>query len=281
MSTYTTYRDTSALTRNKLITSVKNGKLEVLEQLYKKYNNNFVKKMMRIYGCNAIYAQNVFKEALEVVSQRIKKGHLKQINTRDEKYLFDIGEKRLIVHLIKDQDPNIWQKVYTKHRNRFINWAVHHFSFCDKNIAQEVFQEVMVVLNEDIRRNRMTELHGNYLTTIGKRMLLNLHNRANIGYRVVNEWQCRYHDDGTVEIENNDTGLNHKAIAIVKHALSQLSTNCWEVFKLQYLQGWNMEMIASELGFANAQIAKNTRSRCLKRVRKQVGLLEKLQNIMW
>lgn len=69
-----------------------------------------------------------------------------------------------------------------------------------------------------------------------------------------------------------DSELEEEKGELIKIVLQKLKRmkNCYEIVKAFYLNGWDLEMIASELNFKNTDSVKNRKATCLKHVRQKI-----------
>lgn len=77
--------------------------------------------------------------------------------------------------------------------------------------------------------------------------------------------------DDPSQLEASEQNFEKRRLAAEK-GLMQLKDKCREAIRLYYLQKKSMEEIAELLGWANEQVARNKKYRCLQKLRQLIGL---------
>lgn len=156
--------------------------------------------------------------------------------------------------------------LYRLYRNEFVRWGVHQYS-CSEAEAKDVFQEVIIRFYQNIISGRLLELTSDtrtYLYAIGKYQFLNLIKK---NYRTVT---FSHHElinaansiDNSMEQSEEE---KHNS-EMVKQHLALLDDKSRRILEMYYLEGMNMEAIAKEVGYKNADVAKKKKYEIMKKL---------------
>lgn len=154
--------------------------------------------------------------------------------------------------------------IYEKFRSPMILWLVHSCR-CDEEVAKEVYQLTILVLYENVRLGKLTELKSSlktYLFAIGKNKLSEHRKR-----------QSRIIDDYFFEhLEQDDSGVAAKVqweekMELIERAMEQLEAKCRLILNLFYFNRCSMKSIAEQLELASENAAKTAKNRCFKKLR--------------
>lgn len=154
--------------------------------------------------------------------------------------------------------------LYAKYRNEFIVWSQNKYKV-RKELAQDVFQESIFEYYQNIKSGRLTELvsgEKTYIFQIGKFKILNL---------IKKESRVTYHDNlqmikGKEFEEFMDAEEKNYTNEQLKEAISKLPEDCQKVLELHYFNEFDMESIAENMGYKNADTAKSKKSLCMKKL---------------
>ena len=133
-----------------------------------------------------------------------------------------------------------------------------------ENDAEDLFQDAMIVLYSKVR-NKEFELTCSlktYLYSIARNLWLNKL-KQNSKYTLVNH-DTEYIELGTEELKTLDVNPRYKRIM---EQFAHIGESCKEVLLMFYFHRMSMYAIANDMGFANEQVAKNKKSRCLKKLK--------------
>lgn len=156
--------------------------------------------------------------------------------------------------------------LYRLYRNDFIRWGVNNYS-CTESEAKDVFQEVIIRFYQNVVSGRLTVLTSDiktYLWAIGKYQFLNLikSNRRTVtfsSYPLINT-----ETPADLSMENAEEE-KHNA-EMVKQHLSLLDEKSRRILEMYYLEGKDMNTIALEIGYKNADVAKKKKYEVMKKL---------------
>ncbi len=180
-----------------------------------------------------------------------------------------------IIEKIRQGHEKVLMSLYADFRDEFIVFAYKNFG-AQKEQAKDAFQETILDFNENIVTGKLTELTCSvktYLFQIGRNKVINILRK---------EQRITYNDNlHLIKVKEYEDFMDEENISFTQEQISQaiekLPDDCKEVLKLHYFKEYDMESIAREMNYKNADTAKSKKSLCLKRL---VAELNKLKLIL-
>jgi RNA polymerase sigma factor (sigma-70 family) len=173
------------------------------------------------------------------------------------------NEKALLEGLAANNKKAI-ETIYRDNYNMIQSLVINNNGSSDD--AKDVFQEAMIVLYEKARSGSF-ELNcqiKTYIYSVSRRLWLKRLQQLN-----------RYSPPGEsheatvpVEDEIEDHGKLNDEFEMMDKAISSLGEPCKSLLEAYYLQKQNMQVIAANFGYTNADNAKNQKYKCLMRLKK-------------
>jgi len=163
---------------------------------------------------------------------------------------------------IRDQ---MLEKVYVKYFPIIRNFISDNNG--NDEDAQDVFQDAIIIFYSKVR-NPDFELSctvKTYLYSVARNLWLNKLRKNNKIQPLDNLLDFVELPQDTFEILKT----NPEKSKVQRH-LAQLCGPCREVLELFYFHRMSMHSIAQEMGLANEQVAKNKKSKCLKKLKNLV-----------
>lgn len=155
-------------------------------------------------------------------------------------------------------------ELYKKYRNEFIVWAQSKYKI-RKEQAQDVFQESLFEFYQNIISGKLTELVSNektYIFQIGKFKIINsIKKESKITY--FENLQLIKGKEFEEFMQVEDQNYSNEQL---KDAIAKLPEDCQKVLKLYYFDEFDMESIAENMGYKNADTAKSKKSICMKKL---------------
>lgn len=179
-----------------------------------------------------------------------------------------------IINKLKQGDENVLINLYSNHRDEFIFWSHKNFGTQTEQ-AKDAFQEAILDFHQNVISGRLTELSSTiktYLFQIGKHKILNIQKK---------ERRMTYHDalhlieNGEAEKFMEEENKEYTQEQISK-AIENLPEDCQRVLKLFYFSEYDMESIAREMNYKNADTAKSKKSLCMKNLMTELKKLSML-----
>lgn len=167
-----------------------------------------------------------------------------------------------ILNKLRSGDDSPILDLYTLYRNEFIAWSEKTYKATEEQ-AKDAFQDAVIDFHQNVISGHLQELTSSvksYVFQIGKHKLLNI---------VKKELRLTYLDTLHV-IKNGELESfmeeEHKAYSQeqISNAIEKLPDDCQKVLKLFYFSEYDMESIARELNYKNADTAKSKKSLCMK-----------------
>lgn len=146
---------------------------------------------------------------------------------------------------------------------------------CSEEDAEDIFMDALLIVRENMLSGKVKHLEGvrNYVLTV----CLNVYRertRARL-QQVQQEVLVReaLYDEAPEETEQINTYWQHKT-DLATRALSHLGKSCQQLIRYYYVDRLSMADIAQKMHWASADVAKTSKSRCLRRWIKQIEALE-------
>jgi RNA polymerase sigma factor (sigma-70 family) len=175
---------------------------------------------------------------------------------------------KMTIQKIKDGDQEIIVQLYKEYRQDFIRWAKNKFSI-EKDDTEDIFQETVLDFYLAIRDLKLTEINVNiktYLFACCKNRIYKLkkYKEKNVSLEKLNEFLIpdKVADDNDLTFE------------IVKLAISKLPNKYEHLVNLYYLQENCLEAVSQKLNYKNVNVAKKTKSNCMKMLAIKVREIE-------
>ena len=167
-----------------------------------------------------------------------------------------------LLQRLQDGDNSPIYELYKLYRDEFIVWSKSTYKATDDQ-AKDAFQDAILDFHQNVISGHLTELSSTiktYLFQIGKHKLLNIQKK---------ESRMTYHDalhlidNGEMEsfMEEEQKAYSQEQIS---KAIEKLPEDCQRVLKLFYFSEYDMESIAREMNYKNADTAKSKKSVCMK-----------------
>lgn len=179
-----------------------------------------------------------------------------------------------IIQQIKQGDEQPLFEIYTLYRDEFIVWSAQQFG-ATKEQAQDVFQESILDFHQNIMSGKLSELTSSektYLFQIGKHKILNLLKKER---RMTYQDALHLIKGKEYEVFMDDQNCIY-AQEEISNAINKLPSDCQDVLNLYYFKEYDMNSIAREMDYKNADTAKSKKSVCMKKLIKELSQLKML-----
>lgn len=174
------------------------------------------------------------------------------------------SDKELIERLSKG-DEDAFRQIYRSHKREANDWLIKHFG--DGFSFEDVYQESVIILYEAALDGKLSQLScalKTYLFAICRNQLLNAFKLQKRQDSKVDEVTIYYR-----EWINPDESDQDK-VELVKETIYGMEDPCKSILTLFYYQGKSIEEMAVELGYADKNVVKVQKSRCLKYLKEWV-----------
>jgi RNA polymerase sigma factor (sigma-70 family) len=172
------------------------------------------------------------------------------------------NEKALLLGLARNERKAV-ETIYKENYNMVQSLIINNNGSTDD--AKDIFQEAMIVLYEKARSGSF-ELNcqiKTYVYSVCRRLWLKRLQQAN-----------RFMEIGNIEtvvpVDEDMEGheKRNREFGMMEKAIDSLGEPCKSLLEAYYLQKRNMQEIAFEFGYTNAENAKNQKYKCLVRLKK-------------
>ena len=174
----------------------------------------------------------------------------------------DNNERELLKGLAKS-DKKAVETIYKEHFNMVQSLIINNNGTSDD--ARDTFQEAMIVLFEKARSGTF-ELNcqlKTYVYSVCRRIWLKRLQQLN---RYVNEIEGFETVSVDEDIEEHEK--SHEEFLLMEKTINNLGEPCKGLIEAYYIQKKNMQEIANQFGYTNADNAKNQKYKCLMRLKK-------------
>ncbi len=175
----------------------------------------------------------------------------------------EIIEKSLLQGLANGDKKTV-EAIYKDHFNTIQSLIINNNGSSDD--AKDIFQEALIVLYEKVRSGSF-ELNcqiRTYLYSVSKRLWLKKLHHASRFMPAGDDLEPTIPvDDEIEEHEKRDAEFE-----MMEKAISNLGEPCKSLLEAFYLKKQNMQVIAADFGYTNADNAKTQKYKCLMRLKK-------------
>ena len=167
-------------------------------------------------------------------------------------------------------DKNALAEVYKDNRDSVISWITRKHS-CSLEEAKDIYQDAIVIFYNNAAKGKISAINfsiSSYLHEVVRRQFLNKlkkENRMSRGFLDL----LQASDD--VNTENQQ--VFEQKLEVVHRALQELSEACKQLIKLKYFANLDMQTICDQLGYKNAETAKNLKYKCMRILRRKVNIM--------
>jgi RNA polymerase sigma factor (sigma-70 family) len=176
-----------------------------------------------------------------------------------------IEEEKVLLEGLAKEDKQSIEKIYREHYNMVQSLVTNNNGTADD--AADIFQELMIVLFEKAKTGNL-ELHcqlKTYIYAVSRRLWLKKLTQAQRFAQTDVE-----HIEEVVSVEE-DLELHEKKqndFTLMETAMSKIGEPCKSLLEAYYLQKKQMQVIAADFGYTNADNAKTQKYKCLVRLKK-------------
>lgn len=171
---------------------------------------------------------------------------------------------------IKSDNKEVLQALYYQYFKMVRHIAITNRG--NEESAKDLFHETLMVLVHVVKKEefQLTSSLSTFIYSIAKRLWLkelkkNSKTSLHDSFDNTSNLSDTTNYDELLEVHTE----KEKNIKKMHIALQQLGTSCFELLKHFYFTKLSMEKIAEELGYNNADVAKNQKYKCLQRLKKQ------------
>jgi RNA polymerase sigma factor (sigma-70 family) len=173
------------------------------------------------------------------------------------------GNEQALLRGLARNDRTAVETIYKENYNMVLSLIINNNGSADD--AKDIFQEAMIVLYEKAKSGTF-ELNcqiKTYVYSVSRRLWLKKLQQAN-----------RFSEVGDIEsvvpVEDDveDHAKKNTEFEMMDKAIGSLGEPCKGLLEAFYLQKKNMQEIAADFGYTNAENAKTQKYKCLMRLKK-------------
>ena len=175
----------------------------------------------------------------------------------------EINEKALLEGFARNDRVAV-ESIYKANFNMVQALIINNNGSADD--AKDIFQEAMIVLYEKLKTGtfELNCLIKTYIYSVSRRLWLKRLQQASRFATPVEGMESVV----TVEEDIEDHERRNTEFEMMDKAISGLGEPCKSLLEAYYLQHRNMQEIAADFGYTNADNAKNQKYKCLMRLKK-------------
>lgn len=130
--------------------------------------------------------------------------------------------------------------------------------------AEDVFQDSLIILFKKVKTKEfvLNASLGTYIYSVCKNLWLKELNKSSRLSKLTEEY-----DSIPIEQSTIDALLHNERVQMVATLLDQMGPDCKKILQLYYFEKLSMKQIKDKLGLSSEQIAKNKKSKCMKKLR--------------
>ncbi|MEO8405697.1 MAG: sigma-70 family RNA polymerase sigma factor [Chitinophagaceae bacterium] len=174
------------------------------------------------------------------------------------------NNEQLLLQGLARNDKKAVETIYKDHYSVIQSLIINNNGSADD--ARDIFQEAMIVLYEKARSGSF-ELHcqlRTYIYSVARRLWLKrLQQSRRFSGEIVNTEEVVHVEEDVEEHVKRDLEFG-----MMEKAIIGLGEPCKSLLEAFYIQKKNMQEIASNFGYTNAENAKTQKYKCLMRLKK-------------
>ena len=176
-----------------------------------------------------------------------------------------IEEEKVLLQGLANEDKNSIEKIYREHYSMVQSMVINNNGSSDD--AADIFQESMIVLFEKVKTGHF-ELHcqlKTFIYAVCRRLWLKKLGQMQRYSSPPNE---NMEDLVSVEEDMETHENRQKEFSIMEAAMGKIGEPCKSLLEAYYIQKKQMQSIAADFGYTNADNAKTQKYKCLVRLKK-------------
>ena len=175
-----------------------------------------------------------------------------------------IEEEKILLQGLASEDKGAIEKIYRDHFGMVQSLVLNNNGTSDD--AADIFQESMIVLFEKARSGSF-ELHcqlKTFIYAVSRRLWLK---KLNHSQRFIAPGE-QMEELASVEEDMDVHEQRQQEFSIMEMAMSKIGEPCKSLLEAYYVQKKQMQAIAADFGYTNADNAKTQKYKCLVRLKK-------------
>ena len=175
-----------------------------------------------------------------------------------------LEEEKILLQGLANENKTSIERIYREHYNMVQSLVVNNNGSTDD--AADIFQEAMIVLFEKVKTGGF-ELHcqlKTFIYAVSRRLWLKKLNQQSRFSTNSDSMEEVVSVDEDMEVhENRQNEFN-----LMEMAMNKIGEPCKSLLEAYYIQKKQMQAIAADFGYTNADNAKTQKYKCLVRLKK-------------
>lgn len=175
-----------------------------------------------------------------------------------------LEEEKILLQGLANEDKSSIERIYREHYSMVQSLVVNNNGSTDD--AADIFQESMIVLFEKVKTGGF-ELHcqlKTFIYAVSRRLWLKKLNQQQRFSATSDHMEEVISVEEDIEVHEN----RQKEFNLMEMAMSKIGEPCKSLLEAYYLQKKQMQAIAADFGYTNADNAKTQKYKCLVRLKK-------------
>ncbi|MBL6446450.1 sigma-70 family RNA polymerase sigma factor [Fulvivirga sp. 29W222] len=184
-----------------------------------------------------------------------------------------------IILRLKQDDSSCLEDLVVAYKSYCVN-GLKKKTKCSDEEAEDLFIDALLELRDKVLSDKLDHLLNakSYIFGICYNKWLSAQRLKNktifTSIDAEGYYQQYLKDDSSLDLE--DLEYKMQLLNITNRALGTIGEKCYKLIKYFYIEKRSMEDIANIMGFASADVAKTSKSRCFKKLVEKTKELEKL-----
>ena len=171
-----------------------------------------------------------------------------------------------IIVAVKNGSREVIRDLYLENREGFISFMIQKFAVPKDNV-EDFYQDAILALIENIRKGKLDDLKSSirtYLFSIGKFMAFKHYKKPKMSVVDFSDFEESLEDD------NEDIAKDEELIQLIQSKLTQMNEACKKILIQFYYEQKKIDEIVILGDYANKDVVKSQKSRCLSHLKKLV-----------
>jgi RNA polymerase sigma factor (sigma-70 family) len=171
-----------------------------------------------------------------------------------------------IIDAVKNESKEAIKSLYIENRAGFIRFVVQKYAV-PNDVVEDMYQDAIIALIENIRKGKLDDLKSSistYLFSIGKFMAFKYYKKPQMSVVDFSDFE------GLLEGDTEDKEKEEELIQLIQSKLEQMGEACKKILILFYYEGKKIDDIMQLGTYANKDVVKSQKSRCLSHLKKLV-----------
>lgn len=159
-------------------------------------------------------------------------------------------------------------KMYDSYRTRFLLFVRSYFPGFSTQDAEEIYNDSFLVVYNDIQLGKLNNLTCSlqtYINQVGKYKIYDFYKKRRIKIDYIEDFKIS--DIGNTIDDIWEDASREKREEIYKFVEEMDDVRCRMIIFHYYYDGWSMDAIARGLKMKSADVAKTTKSRCMRKIK--------------